>query len=127
MAMTCDCCVRARRSAANCLTCSWMKSISRMLRRGRRVPMGSVFPCSADVLVNFPAAILVQPQDSTVFPLKSATFNVLAFSSTPVRYQWRFNGGNISGATNASFTIGSVQPRDDGLYTVGVVDSVGTN
>jgi len=58
--------------------------------------------------------------------LSSASFNVLAFSTTPLRYQWRFNGTDIQAATNATFTIASVQPANDGQYSVAVTDAVGT-
>src|SRR5207237_5978965 len=73
-----------------------------------------------------PAALLAQPQGLTVFPTNSASFSVLAYSSNPLRYQWRFKGTDISGATNASFTIQNVKPSDDGLYTAAITDPVGT-
>ena len=87
---------------------------------------GSIVSSNATVTVITAASILVQPQSQTVFPLTSASFSVLAFSSTPLSYQWRFNGGNISGATNGSYNISSVQPSDDGQYSVLVTDAVGS-
>ena len=44
----------------------------------------------------------------------------------PIFYQWRLNGGDISGATNAIFTITSAQTTDAGFYTVVVTSAFGS-
>jgi len=87
---------------------------------------GSAVSSNMTISILLPASILVHPQGVTAFPLSSASFNVLAFSTTPLRYQWRFNGTDIQAATNATFTIASVQPANDGQYSVAVTDAVGT-
>ncbi len=86
---------------------------------------GSAVSSNFTVNVLFPPAILSQPSALTLFPLTPASFTVAAFSSNPLTYQWRFNGHDISGATNATFTIPSLQPADDGQYSVTVADPVG--
>ncbi len=45
-----------------------------------------------------------------------ATFSVAAKGTTPLRYQWAFNGTNIAGATNASYTITNLTAAAAGSY-----------
>jgi len=40
-------------------------------------------------------------------------------------YQWRFNGGNIPGATSSSFTIAYVQTNHAGNYSVTITNQAG--
>jgi hypothetical protein len=69
--------------------------------------------------------IMVQPQNQTVPVDATATFTVFAGGTTPLRYQWRFNGTNIAGATSTNLTVTSVQLTNAGLYTVEVSNLVG--
>lgn len=55
----------------------------------------------------------------------SVTFTVVATSSSTLSYQWRKNGGNISGATASSYTITSVQANNAGTYSVKVTNAGG--
>lgn len=48
--------------------------------------------------------ILDQPDDLTVFAGQSAIFTVQALGSSPLSFQWRRNGTNISGATQSVYT-----------------------
>src|SRR5437660_7841183 len=57
-----------------------------------------LFALPANLLAQGPV-ITQQPQNQTVNVGGSATFMVSVSSGTSVSYQWRFNGGNISGAT----------------------------
>ncbi|GIV35098.1 MAG: hypothetical protein KatS3mg031_2633 [Chitinophagales bacterium] len=52
----------------------------------------------------------------------SHTFTVTATGASP-QYQWRKNGTNISGATNASYVISSIAAGDAGSYDVVVSNS----
>src|SRR4029077_4799526 len=88
-------------------------------------PAGAVVSSNAALVVLIPATILTQPQSVSVFPSNTITFSVTAVSNSSIRYQWRFNGADISGATNASLSITNVQPNQDGQYAVVVTDSVG--
>ena len=86
---------------------------------------GSATSTNIDINVVMPAAILQQPVDVSLFPRNNAAFSVLAYSSSPLRYQWRFNGVDIPGATNSSYIRTNAQPADSGPYTVVVTDGVG--
>src|SRR5439155_17873824 len=56
----------------------------------------------------------------------NVTFTVSAAGQTPLSYQWRFKGSNISGATAAAYTISSAQTSNSGDYTVIVTNSFGS-
>jgi hypothetical protein len=57
--------------------------------------------------------------ESTVAALGSnVTLSVIVQGTPPWRYQWRKNGVNIPGATNATYTIPNVQLSDGGSYCV---------
>jgi hypothetical protein len=71
-------------------------------------------------------AIAVQPQGVTVTAGVGATFTVVATSIVSMTYQWTLNGTPISGATSASYSIGSAQARDAGNYVVVVTNAVGS-
>jgi gliding motility-associated-like protein len=70
--------------------------------------------------------ITVQPIDETVCGNGGVTFTVVATGSN-LNYQWFFNGTPITGATNTSYTIGSVVASDAGDYTVEVAGICGTS
>lgn len=74
---------------------------------------------SAPVITN-------QPQNVTVTVGQSATFSVTASGTSPLSYQWRKNGTNISGATSQSYTKTNVQLSDSGNYSVVVTNSAGS-
>src|SRR6185503_20525172 len=64
---------------------------------------GAVYPGGAG------PTITSQPTSRTVLANSSTTFTVGVSGPGPFRYQWRFNGANIAGATDASFTVPNVQ------------------
>lgn len=72
----------------------------------------------------FPPVIAVQPVSVTVAVGSNAAFSVVASSTVPMTYQWRFNGTNIAVGTNASLNLTNVQPADGGGYSV-VVSNLG--
>lgn len=55
-----------------------------------------------------------------------ATFSAAASGTGPLRYQWRFDGANLEGATNATLVIPSVQFSDAGPYQVVVFNAAGS-
>lgn len=67
-------------------------------------------PQQADV----PVEIVAQPANQTVNEGQSATFSVSATGTPPITYQWTRDGTNIPGATDASYTTGSLLPPDSG-------------
>jgi hypothetical protein len=70
--------------------------------------------------------IITQPISQRVTKNFSATFNVVAGGTPNLHYQWRFNGVPISGATNSSYTLASVQPSNAGPYSVLVTNVFGS-
>src|SRR5262249_15745334 len=67
-----------------------------------------------------------QPQSRTNVAGTVASFSVTANGSAPLNYQWRFNGGAISGATGSAYSRTNVQSADAGNYTVLVSNSYGS-
>jgi len=64
-------------------------------------------------------AITLQPQNQTPGQFgATVTFTVGVSGTTPLGYQWFFQGAAINGATNASYVIGSVQNTNIGYYYV---------
>ena len=86
----------------------------------------------------FPPQIATTPAwvPSSVYPGQSASTTVTVSGTTQFAYQWRagFNGnytnltdgGNISGVTNATLTISSVQSTNALNYVVVITNSLGS-
>jgi Leucine-rich repeat (LRR) protein len=72
------------------------------------------------------ATITTPPQNATLGVGANAQFTVTASGIAPLSYQWRFNGVNLAGATNTSFTITNIQPANGGNYTVVVGNFLGS-
>lgn len=70
-------------------------------------------------------SISTQPTNQTECLGNSVTFNVTAAGTAPLSYQWKFNGSNISGATNTSYNIASISSGDAGDYTCYVTNACG--
>jgi glucose/arabinose dehydrogenase len=64
--------------------------------------------------VNAKPAIIDQPDTQKIAAGQPVTFTVGATGTTPLTYQWRRNGKNISGASGANYTINSVSTSDNG-------------
>jgi hypothetical protein len=87
-------------------------------------PAGAVVSRTALVQVLIPASIVLQPQPLSVRLGSNAVFSVQTASTSPVSFQWRFNGVPLVGQTSATLTIVNVQAENDGLYDVIVTDEV---
>jgi len=70
--------------------------------------------------------ITSQPTNQTVTVGGTATFSVTATGTTPLSYQWSLNTTNITGATNTTLTLNSVQITDAGVYMVTVTNPYGS-
>jgi hypothetical protein len=71
--------------------------------------------------------ISTQPINVTVNVGQPATFSVVAAGTSPLSYQWQANGGNISGANSASYTIPATATTDNGTtFDVVVSNLAGT-
>jgi hypothetical protein len=86
---------------------------------------GSVNSSNALLTVNAAPLILIQPQSQTVLFGQSVTFSVTVSGSQPLSFQWRFNGSNVLGATSSTYALQSVQPANQGSYSVLVSNMFG--
>ena len=69
--------------------------------------------------------ITKEPVPLTVTAGASATFSVTAKGTAPLKYQWRFNSGNITGATRSSYAIAKTSTANAGTYSVIVSNKAG--
>ncbi len=74
------------------------------------------FTISAGVSINS------NPMHVTECTNESVTFDVAATGAN-LSFQWRKNGGNISGATSSSYSISSITAADAAVYDVVVTDA----
>lgn len=80
---------------------------------------------SAVLHVRVPPTVSSQPADVAVESGSSAMFSVVANGVPAVSYQWSRDGSPITGATNATYSIASVQGSDNGaVFSVVVSNSV---
>lgn len=66
-----------------------------------------------------------QPASQAVAANGVAVFTVVATGTPTPSYQWRKDGNNIDGATQATYTVDPVQIASSGVYTVRVSNTVG--
>jgi len=77
-------------------------------------------------VVMMPPGITSQPQSQSVMVGSNANFTIVATGVEPLSYQWRFNGGPISGATNASLSVSNALTSQAGNYSVVVTNVAGS-
>ena len=70
--------------------------------------------------------ITTQPQSQTVGVGANAVFSVMAAGTSPLSYQWRLNGTNISGAVASSLTVTNAQVTNSGTYSVVITNAHGS-
>ncbi len=80
---------------------------------------------SLPAATNVSPSINVQPVGQFVVQGSNATLTVSASGTSPLAYQWRFNGDNISGATNLAFTLTNCLPAISGNYVCVVTHPFG--
>lgn len=82
---------------------------------------------NADVSGKCPVApsIVTQPQDQVIPLGEDVRFTVSVLGSQPLKYQWRFNGTIIAGATNSALALEKVKTNQAGFYHVAVTNTVG--
>ena len=78
----------------------------------------------------FLPTILTDPVSQTIQPITNiatnVTFSVMAGGSPPLRYQWRWNGTNLAGASGTALTLTNVGPAQAGNYAVLVANDGGS-
>jgi Concanavalin A-like lectin/glucanases superfamily/Immunoglobulin domain/Immunoglobulin I-set domain len=94
--------------------------------------LGGVISVTAMLAVNtnlppeaVPPSIATQPANTTVSEGSTVLFSVAANGSTPLFYQWHFNGDGIPGATQSTLILNNVQFSQAGDYSVRVSNSAG--
>jgi len=89
--------------------------------------LGSALSSNAVVtVVGQPPAITLQPTSQTAKFGNTAVFGANATGSTPLYYQWKFQGTNLVGATNLSLTLTNVQFSQAGNYSILVTNAFGS-
>jgi hypothetical protein len=72
-----------------------------------------------------PPVILTQPVSQKVTVGLNATFSVVASGTPQLRNQWRFDGDDIAGATDSTFSF-TISDTSGGLYSVRVTNGFGS-
>ncbi len=85
---------------------------------------GAVTSELATLTVVLPPAILTHPNDRVVIAGANTSFSVSA-SGTWLRYQWRRDGADLPGATNAVLTLRNNQSTNAGAYAALVSNLAG--
>src|SRR5262245_42837626 len=73
-----------------------------------------------------PPQIVGQPVMQVAEPGQVATFSVVVADASGISFQWRFNGGDIAGATGDSLLLTDVSAANEGQYTVVVTNGAGS-
>ena len=107
-------------------------------------PSGSVFPagtntvtssafystnvltCTFTVVVLVPPGITAQPLGQSIAAGSGARFSVIATGSSPLSYQWTFEGVPLAAATNATLFVTNPQSANEGVYSVIVSNAAGS-
>jgi hypothetical protein len=81
------------------------------------------------VLIGYPGSpppsIIVQPQPQTQIAGGAATLSVTVSNSSPVTYQWLFNGVSLAGATDTTLALSGLTRANEGVYQVVVSSANG--
>lgn len=80
---------------------------------------------AATLTVKLPPTILVQPTDVAACLNTPASLSVAATGTPPLTYQWRKDGEEIAGATNAALPLAQVNAGSAGMYDVVVTNDCG--
>ncbi len=87
---------------------------------------GWVESTTATLTVLQGVSIVEQPRSQSARAGSNATFVVSTLSTSLVRYQWRFHGTNLPGATNAMLVVTNVTDDVAGTYSVVCTDDLGS-
>lgn len=82
--------------------------------------LGSATSAPAALTVLGPPVIVTPPSPQATYLGEDATFTVQAAGTAPLTYQWLFQGGAITGATNATLTVTNAAANQNGSISVRV-------
>ena len=86
---------------------------------------GNVTSRLAQLSVLLPPTIFTQPAGQSIACGSNVVFIVSAAGTEPLRFQWRKDGSDISGATTNALAVAGVTTNDAGKYTVVVTNTFG--
>lgn len=89
-------------------------------------PGGAAISARTRISVLAPPEVLIPPASITNRFGSNVVFTVIARGSEPLHFQWRLNGVNLSGETNASLLRNNIRLADDGEYDVLISNPVNT-
>ena len=90
---------------------------------------GATATSSFEVIVNQtsgPPVIAIQPQSQTVLSGSEVMLRAVATGPGTLLYQWRLNGTDLPGKTNAALVLPNAQPIDNGDYSAFVSNAEGS-
>jgi hypothetical protein len=87
--------------------------------------IGSITNKTALSIDNIAPTITLGPSNQVAVLGANALFQVTAVGTLPLAYQWRRNGTNLAGATQASLTLTNVDATRAGTYTALVTNILG--
>ena len=85
---------------------------------------GSITSGVATLLVGFPPAITSQPTDLALKNGDTATFNVTATGTSPIFYQWQFNGVSLTDGSQIADSHGNILSLPSGSQITGSQSNV---
>ncbi len=86
---------------------------------------GSVASVDAVLAVLIPPSIATHPKDQTVDVKTPVRFEGAASGSSPIRYQWRFNGVDLLSATNGFLSFDAATEQMAGRYDLVAFNDAG--
>ncbi|MEM7167509.1 MAG: immunoglobulin domain-containing protein, partial [Planctomycetota bacterium] len=87
---------------------------------------GNATSAAANLTVNENVQIVTAPTNQSVTAGDPATFAVIAAGTSPLTYQWFFDGAPLAGQTTATLNIPVVTVNEGGSYHVEVTNVCGT-
>jgi len=88
-------------------------------------PFGALTSAVAQLTILVPPSILSQPTNQRVAAGSSVTFQVTAAGSSPLTYQWLFNGTNAAGSNTNQLTLANLQTNQAGSYSIVITNAAG--
>jgi hypothetical protein len=73
-----------------------------------------------------PPTLVSQPTNRTVYVSSTVTLRVEVSGTGPFQYQWRHDGANLSGGTNATLILTNIQAAQAGEYQAIVLNAGGS-